>query len=607
MAWDVGTRYELVGVLHCDSPLHVGGWDASAAADLAVARDGLDQPLIPGTALAGAVRYWLRQHRGADGATFTDDDLNQLFGYLEDRSQEGAPARLRLDDAVLCQPSPDAQGTGGAGARPVIRDGVAIDPRTGTAAAGFLYEREVLPAGTAFHFRLVGDEPRSGDERVATVVSLLTAALTAGEIRFGAGRSRGLGRVRLIKATLRTATLDDRKGMVAWLRGGGERKPVSATGRSGRITAQTAQAVAGDGWLTVTIDWSPASPVLVRDSLDAVLVDTVPLVERQTDGSLRLLLPGSSIKGVLRGHAERIVRSLQGADADSSRRIVLERERLPGVVQLFGAGPWRDDPETTEPDGDDPGAIGSDPGWRATLEVDDCLGAESLGSRNWQRVLTACPQPAADSHPAAAGQPATPGTPREQRLRQGDERDAGRVALAERLAALNNSVSMRVADHVAVDRWTGGAAEGLLYSVLEPVNASWQPLRLRVDTRRLAEAAQLPSPDSTSARRPWHCEPELALVLLLLTLRDLAEGWLTIGFGGNRGRGRLSVSKVRFSGTGLTGVWRQMEGRTLAELLATPPAAITAALEQWAAAFPEPPTTPAADAAGAPGERTVPQ
>ena len=54
-------------------------------------------------------------------------------------------------------------------------------------------------------------------------------------------------------------------------------------------------------------------------------------------------------------------------------------------------------------------------------------------------------------------------------------------------------------------------------------------------------------------------------------LRDLADGWLALGFGGTRGRGSVRVSRVAFTGDGLTGVWAGLAGRTLAEVIADPP------------------------------------
>ncbi|MBI1759058.1 MAG: hypothetical protein HYR62_07520 [Actinobacteria bacterium] len=556
MTWNVGTRHEVVGVLTCDSPLHVGGWDPSAAADLAVARDGLDRPMIPGTSLAGALRGWLTQVRdGAGDRRFTDSTIRELFGHLEEREQLGSPARIRIDDAPACD----------ADLEPVIRDGVAIDRRTGSAAAGFLYEREVLPVGATFSFRLAADEPPGGDPTVAQTVELLVTGLRTGQITIGAGRTRGLGRVTLTQVRTRQADLSQRDGMLAWLAGSATWRPVTTTPEEPVST----------GWLSIDIDWEPAGPLLVKDSLDGALVDTLPLTERTTDDRVHLLLPGSSVKGVLRAHAERIVRTLRGTDADASLRVVLDRERLPGVVPLFGSGPQR------PTNGDRPNrGQDRDPGWRGALEVADCHSTAHVTTEQWQAVITA--HPTRDTpHGGTDGR-----TTREARQQRGDERDAGRGALTAQLDALNNQISLRVADHVAIDRWTGGAAEGLLYSVLEPTRITWEPLRLRLDTTRLAAPTKTDQPGNTD--QPLDTRTALSVALLLLILRDLADGWLTVGFGGTRGRGQIAVDQIRFTGAGLAEPWSQLTGRTLEQILNDPPPGVAEAMTRWAETFPNP-------------------
>jgi hypothetical protein len=72
-------------------------------------------------------------------------------------------------------------------------------------------------------------------------------------------------------------------------------------------------------------------------------------------------------------------------------------------------------------------------------------------------------------------------------------------------------------DFLAIDRFTGGGAEGLKFDAL----ALWKPaftLRLHLD-----------NPE------PWE------LGWLALVLRDLAEGWLRVGFGAAKGFGQVTL------------------------------------------------------------------
>jgi CRISPR/Cas system CSM-associated protein Csm3 (group 7 of RAMP superfamily) len=450
-----------------------------------------------------------------------------------------------------------------------VRAGVGIDRNTRSAAAGFRYEREVLPPGTRFTFRLVADEPRTGRDQAGDALAAavghafeaLTAALRAGQVPLGAARTRGLGAVRLEGAQIRSADLSRRAGLVAWLSG--------TTGWQQLTGPPPADAALAPGRLTVTIDWRPISPVLVKASLEGALIDLLPLTERGADGKVRLLLPGSSVKGVLRSHAERIVRTLQAQPAPGFLRETLDAEGLPAVAGLFGRSPQRFDAG---------GGRGQarDPGWRGALEIADCHSLGHVSDADWNAVLSA--------HPARPGQPAgavpaaaRPGAPQRDERRAGrqdaartrrDERRALRARLDD-LARPGDGLSLRIADHVAVDRWTGGAADSALFSVLEPMGAAWEPLRLRLDCRRAAGGTS----DGD----------HLALALLLLVLRDLADGWLTFGFGTTRGEGQIAVSRIRFEGSALPQPWSALpEAKTLEAVLTDPPRDVLDAMEYWA-------------------------
>lgn len=571
MSWDVTLRHELRGDLVCQSPLYVGGWESSAVADLAIARDGLDRPVIPGTSIAGAVRAWL----AGPGCR---DDLADLFGWAS--GQDGKPSRLRLDDAPAIGGPVVTQ----------VRTGVGIDRNTRSAAAGFLYEREVIPAGTRFAFRLVADEPRAGDLDVAGVFAAVTAALRSGHVRLGAGRTRGLGRIRLDCAETRTTNLADRDGLRSWLTGTAAWQPVN-----GPTTAEQ------PGLLTVTVDWRPVSPVLVKDSMKGALVDILPLTATTADGRVRLLLPGSSVKGVLRAHAERIVRTVRGTPAPPFLRETLDAEALPGVVGLFGRSPQRR--TDTVPRSDAAGAtVTTSAGWRGALEAADCHSRGHVSAEDWHTVVTArigrhdssdgidsgdgaarpttraaATSPGADPPGDRCVQDANGSSRPARDHRRADRQDTtmdrrtARQALRGHLdtVAQEDGLSLRIADHVAVDRWTGGAADSALFSVLEPVGAVWEPLQLTLDCHRAGGG---------EADSQHH-----AVALLLLLLRDLADGWLTFGFGTTRGNGHIAVSGIRFSGTGLTGPWAALAAAgSLDAVLAVPPAQIEEAMTRWA-------------------------
>ena len=90
--------------------------------------------------------------------------------------------------------------------------------------------------------------------------------------------------------------------------------------------------------------------------------------------------------------------------------------------------------------------------------------------------------------------------------------------------------------HVAIDRFTGGASEGALYSA-RPVkrdegeeDSGWEPIRLALDLSDFPES-----------------EGRAALALLKLLIRDLRDGYVSIGFGSRRGMGEIAVKRVDWS------------------------------------------------------------
>jgi CRISPR/Cas system CSM-associated protein Csm3 (group 7 of RAMP superfamily) len=274
--------------------------------------------------------------------------------------------------------------------------------------------------------------------------------------------------------------------------------------------------------LVITVEWEPVGPLMVKSGHEGIAVDVLPLVGA-LPGGLALVLPGSSVKGALRSRAECIVRTLLGLDlppGKDPRKRFLRALEVPLVDELFGLrGTGEPNPE-----GDGPlaglGALG----------VDDCYATAIPGER-WEEV----------------------------------ERATAEGPLRQALdgAGLRH---WQQAFHVAVDRWTGGAAESFLYSVLEP-DAGWEPLVLTVDLDRLPGPLQQP-----------------ALALLLLVLRDLGRGRLPLGFATHRGMGAVRVKAVRLEAQeALDGLDVSLPGGELGHLPAGLRVGLNGAWQAWLA------------------------
>lgn len=492
MSRQVHQRWELTGTLVAESPVRVGNVDVAGEGALSQARDGLDRPVLPGTALAGVIRAGLP-------GTLGD---SELWGRPADTAETGHGSWVTVDDATAPEDTPTEQ-----------RDTTSIDRITGAVARGHLFTQETLPAGTRFGFRFTVDDPKPGEETEAVRLLAAVAALLAGTgILVGAATSRGFGRVRLTDARRSRSVLATRAGMLQVLRGDVPSEQVDTTDR----------ATPPDGMVRVTIPWRPRGPLMVRVAAESVAVSAHPQTTQVSENQRRLVLPGSSLKGTLRAHAERIMRTAHGVDAPPKLLDQLSDERLAPIAALFGTA----------------NENGSGQGRRGALNVHECLGRDLIADEHWTKIQRLKqPKPAKPADGASH-----------------DRMEHHRFA--ERLAALNENLTagirFTVAYHVAIDRWTGGAAANRLFAVLEPEvtgDAPWDDIVLDIDTRRADEHA---------------------LTLLVFLLRDLCDGWIGVGYGITRGNGAVSVSTqdIRFTGAGATGVWSDVTGRTLADVLA---------------------------------------
>ncbi len=474
-------RLHISGRLVAVTALHVGGLDGDdALTDLPLARDGLGRVYLPGTSLAGALRALATEVLADRG-----DLLDELFGPPTrpadtEPADAGSASRVTIADATATARN----------VREEIRDGVGIDRVSGAAAFAIKFDRAVVPAGTAFRFGLVLEVPAggSGDELQAALAAVLQAAEEPWSL--GAARTRGLGQVKLTELAVDWRGLA-RDELLGWLAGG---RGSARTLDDLRAKATTVGAAARQP-LRITVAWQPRGPLMVNAGMDGSDVDQVPLVTGTADGNVALVLPGGSIKGALRTRAELILRTVLGVDGTDVATTPagflgqLEEPALDLVHWLFGLGGQPAENASAAVDGRQKGL--------GALAVADCLAPLAVTRAQWQAIVNA---------------------PNEAAFRTA--RDAAGLS------------GWAKAMHVAVDRWTGGAAENLLFSVLEPFGVAWKPIELTVDLGRLPESKR-----------------DAALALLLFVLRDFATGAIPLGFGVNRGLGDLAVTDITLQGT----------------------------------------------------------
>ncbi len=480
----------ITGDLKTRTALHLGGGSATTKFDALLRRTAGGRIFIPGSALAGSLRALATRLAPRLGskvckALEADPDPNnicgcltcRLFGELypqaaDEESEGGRASRLWVSDAHLK--------TGG---DTWIRDGVGINRTTGAAArAGSVkFDLEVLPAGVVFGLRLALEEASVEEERLLAAV---LAEWRAGRGTVGGRVSRGLGALALVEESLtfEERRLDEPEVLMRFLRGAEEAGLTPANeGQTGWLAARLAETqieAAPDnphvarGWVELVLTLRATGPLIVNDPTRAQLAgfDHAPLVEEG-----RPVLPGSSLKGVLRSQAEKIARTLATEDAANGKDFL---RRCPACSPV--ARPRSDTEET---------------GTALPLESCDTL-LEVPGDQpvTEDQLCLAC------------------------RL-FGSPRLGSRLIMEDAPLLEGRDPDYKVQDFLAIDRFTGGGREGAKFDAA----TLWQPaftVRIRLENP---------------------CSWELGW--LALVLRDLAEGWLTVGFGAAKGFGRVVVPR----------------------------------------------------------------
>lgn len=368
-----------------------------------------------------------------------------------------------------------------------VRDGVGIDRRTGTAAPTALYTREVIPVDTRFNWelRLEVTDTKGGPDRAAARdwLQAIAGRLAAG-VAIGAATSAGLGTVRLDGHRLQWIGIGDRTELLAYL--------------SGTETSENLQVAptAPANHLRITCRWRACGPLLVSVPVNG-LVDRLPQTTRKgARENVHLVIPGTSIKGALRSRAEWIVRTVTGEVAPA--RFLDQMDDRGVIGQLFGRPPNGRGRNRTR-------------GVRGALRVHEVLSKQQVANRaSWTNIV----QKLMITRPGGAG---------DDRL---TARARARKQASDALSAQGGR--LRINDHVAISRWTGGADEGKLFATVAPLPGDkdfWEQMVFDIDLGRFASALDV----------------DRAMLVLAVLLRDLTEGWIGIGYGTTRGYGEVTA------------------------------------------------------------------
>jgi CRISPR/Cas system CMR subunit Cmr4 (Cas7 group RAMP superfamily) len=302
-------RWVVTGNLTLTSAANFGGQDDSAV-DMAVLRDPKDGgPLLPGTTLAGALRSYLADRLGGYGSQ-ENERVERLFGFC--RIEGKGSQRVDTGDQ-----SPfiifDSLGNLPDGKVVEIRDGVAIEPKSGIAAPGKKFDMEVIPAGTIFpvHFELIIADQENEDCLLADLATALDG-LSNGDIPIGARRTRGLGAAKASDWNAARYDLTADKGWLDWILSEVDTGALLKTGDRFETSRNAIAAAKPDFQLLEIPDRRRRLLIDAMLSCSSGLLVRSPATEANAPDAVHLtsggqsILPGTSLAGVLRNRAMKI-------------------------------------------------------------------------------------------------------------------------------------------------------------------------------------------------------------------------------------------------------------------------------------------------------------
>ncbi len=269
-------KIQMSGRLVVQSPLCIGSGQDDGITDSLVLKDKQGKAFIPGTSLAGVLRDIVCSH---------DSNLaDLLFGNLSDNRQ----SMINIDDVVY-----------------TVRDGVRIDGITNTAEDTGKFDYEVVERGAAGSFSATITIRKNDIEDKAAVEKL--AAALADQLMYGislgAHTAKGFGEVKGSKIKVATYDFSQPDSLGAWLLG--EMSQAD-------IYAAAAKPLVADDDFYAEIDLALKTSLLVGAEPDAFDKGSgkdegkVQKVMLSSNGDY--VIPGTSVKGVIRKQAEHICR-----------------------------------------------------------------------------------------------------------------------------------------------------------------------------------------------------------------------------------------------------------------------------------------------------------
>lgn len=487
-------RYFIELSVETTTGLHIGS-HADGATDSLFRRIANGNLVLPGTSIAGAIRGHLTRlvpqlgDKVCYALTWGASEqacgcwVCHLMGDINpinlpdgrDVATSGRASRLLINDTIISVE------------RTHVRDGVGIDRATRTASrqGQAKFDFETIPAGTKLTISM---ELEDASENDRALVALFLSEWKKGRIRVGGNTRRGLGAFKISNIIINELDIETNfDDLFGFLVNHDHRRPASALldqwanelrnlRTNARISVEPSHVVSS--WLQIDYSMNFAGFFASNDEGTA-LFQGFNVVSSE-------MIAGSSMRGVLRSHAERIARTMTNLIVDSEEDFLRQCPAADPTAYVVRTN------HANEREPDD-----------KQSPVLESLRSRLLhpNNKNLRQYLNQNPNEIANYFDLADDL-------------FGNTYQGSRLFVED--AHLIGNVVWKPLDFVAIDRFTGGAADKKKFDAL----ALWQP---RFTGRIYLESPHL-----------WE------LGWLWMLLRDWHECLITFGYGASKGFGQVN-------------------------------------------------------------------
>lgn len=280
------------GKIRLASFLHIGGEDESS---LNLVTDGGGQYILPATSISGSVKAYFRKK---------SFDTEHYLGWTDEEQGAGTDSKIYYYDAVCSHVQLEE------------RNGIRMDAAHGVAEENGLFKQYFIGQGmeTEICFQAFLDSEAECND-VQLFYTELFAGIQKGSLSFGAMKNNGAGIFQVIETGSKILNLADKKDFLIYLSGvnnvlrllsyeswikSENEQPVFASVEKG-ITEFELTAEIPDGLIIKSGEILPR----IRVGSDIRKVNAVN-VTKEIDGSSCYYIPGSTIKGTVRGYAQKV-------------------------------------------------------------------------------------------------------------------------------------------------------------------------------------------------------------------------------------------------------------------------------------------------------------